>query len=109
MESVQLTQTRDRTEIALHGALDVAHANIGRERLDKALRRGRPIVVRSSDLARVDAAGMQLLVAFCLAARKRDLEIQWPAPEESLLQAARLLGVVDMLDLPQSGDSRDAR
>ncbi|WP_329742692.1 STAS domain-containing protein [Dyella sp. A6] len=49
---------------------------------------------------RVDGTAVQLLVAFCRDAKKHQHAVRWLGASDALREAAALLGVDRMLDLP---------
>lgn len=49
---------------------------------------------------RVDATALQLLVAFHREATANDHEIRWAGASDTLREAAELLGLTRLLDLP---------
>lgn len=53
----------------------------------------------AAELVQVDTATVQLLCAFMLESRQREVEVEWDTPSETLLLTARLLGVSEVLAL----------
>lgn len=49
---------------------------------------------------RIDAVGVQILLAFVTAMANRGLKWQWQNPSARLCSAVRLLGVGQLLDFP---------
>lgn len=61
-----------------------------------------PVVIDAGAVERIDTAVLQLLVAFVRERLGKDREVTWRAPSAALLDSARLLGVSDLLTLPNS-------
>lgn len=57
------------------------------------------IVLTSSKVERADTAGVQLLLAFVLAAKERSIKVEWQKPTEPLVTAAQILGIESELGL----------
>lgn len=57
------------------------------------------IIFQAKDLLRLDTAGIQLLVCFCLTLKKHGIVWQWMQVSSSLQEAARLLGSDKLLQL----------
>jgi ABC-type transporter Mla MlaB component len=100
MESVNLTCHTDRTELTFQGVFDVGGARGAYETLNEALTRALPVELNTGQLERVDAAALQLLVAFRQAARERGLSFQWRELSPMLRSSAELLGLKDVLEFP---------
>lgn len=62
-----------------------------------------PLVLDGAGVRRIDASGLQLLVAAALAARAAGAPVEWHAPSPTLTDGARLLGVAAALGLPLAG------
>jgi anti-anti-sigma regulatory factor len=58
------------------------------------------VVIEAVDLARTDAAGLQLLYAVVTAARAAGAQVSWREPSPALRAAAATLGLADLLALP---------
>jgi len=107
---VRFSQQRDRpvseqnpinkeetTTIVCDEVLDIAIAADLREALLEALRGGQPVTLDGSAVERADTAALQVLAAFFQDARSRGIPVRWHSPSAALLQAATLLGMVDIL------------
>jgi len=101
MHSVNLTCHDDRTRLTFKGALDAAAARAAYDAMSKALTRARPLHLYAKDLERLDASGLQLLLAFLQAVKERDLSFQWRAVSPALQAGAELLDLADALELPR--------
>jgi anti-anti-sigma regulatory factor len=65
----------------------------------RALNPARPLMIDASGVAKIDAAGMQAVVAG-LHLRMDSANWTWQAPTETFVRAARLLGLHSILALP---------
>lgn len=106
LDLVNVNHMGDRTEIRLAGRLGVSDTVEAHRRLDAALTRNRPISLDAANLSGVDTAGLQLLVAFYLAAHARGLNPHWTHASPALREGATLLGLEVLLDLKGDSDVR---
>ena len=60
---------------------------------------GRPIQLDAREVARIDTAGLQLLVAFAMEARRRGLAFEWRGASDTVRQAVRLTNLSGVLEL----------
>ncbi len=60
------------------------------------------IIIDASAVERVDTSIVQLLCAFTRVRLAGDREVLWHAPSAAFLEAARLLGVHELLSLPRT-------
>ncbi|MBI3898638.1 MAG: STAS domain-containing protein [Gammaproteobacteria bacterium] len=100
MESVQVTCHADRTELVLQGLLDVPRVRAVYQSLNQALVRALPVELHAADVERVDAAGLQLLLAFYRTARDRGLAPHWRSVSTALRNGSEALGITGALELP---------
>lgn len=96
---LHVSQVADRTEIRLAGRLAINDVVDARQRLGMALRAGRPVVLETTGVTGIDTAGLQLLLAFCVTAHTRGLDVQWQQPSTTLRETAALLGLQTLLNL----------
>ncbi len=99
MDPVQIEQTADTTHVTLEAVFGVTDARLLYDKLGAALAGTFPIVMDAGRVERVDAAAMQILANFCRTARERGLALAWRNPSASLQQAARILGLRDLLEM----------
>ena len=57
------------------------------------------IVIKSEAVQKADTAGLQLLYAFHMAAKERQISLAWHSPSDKLLQVANTLGMGGVLGL----------
>lgn len=86
--------------IALGSTLEVSMAADLYQRLSQALEEEDTLIVLDgSDVERVDAAGLQLLLAFVREAEARQAKWHWEAVPAVLSSAAHRLGLAQALQL----------
>jgi ABC-type transporter Mla MlaB component len=73
-----------------------------REELLRALEDGLPVAIDLSEVARIDTAGLQLLLAFVLDMRRNGRAVKCVAASAPVLQGARLAGICELLGLPSA-------
>jgi len=84
--------------IKLQSELNIRQVAELKEQLNNALSADN-IVLDASAIEVVDAAGLQLLLAFIQQARLKNITIQWGDLSEGFLNAAKLMGLSDGLGL----------
>lgn len=99
MDPIHIEHTANTTHVVLEAALGIRDARVLHEKLDAALNAATAIVVDGSRVERLDAAAMQVLTGFTRAARERGLAFTWQSPSPVLQQAARVLGLEQLLEL----------
>lgn len=57
------------------------------------------VMIKASEVRKVDAAGLQLLLSFCRTADKFHKSIEWKDPSEELLESAQVVGLENELAL----------
>lgn len=90
----------DETTLVFEPVLDVTHARHLYSELDGALAAAAPMALDAACVERVDAATLQLLAAFCCAARAAQLPLRWQGASTVLCRSAALLNLYDTLGLP---------
>ncbi len=81
--------------------LDISKAAEFHQKLKSALGKGGEVVLDASELVRVDAASLQLCVAFFADAAARKVNAKWQSPSDALVRSAGLLGLSKQLGLPE--------
>lgn len=104
MDLVHVSHAEDRTEVRLAGRLGITAVLDARHCLDTALGQGSPIVIDDAGLISVDTAGLQLLAAFCSAARERGLSVAWRQASPALRDGAETLALGALLQLGEPTD-----
>lgn len=61
----------------------------------------KPIILSAAELIRVDTPALQLFISFLLAATKENVEWKWIDASSVLTHTAKLLGMSDILQLPE--------
>lgn len=89
-------------QINLSASLDITQVESLRASLADGLEQDLPILMDAGEVERVDAAALQLLCAFLVAAREAGLECTWEAVSPALQDGARLTGLEACLYLPQA-------
>lgn len=83
--------------ITLPERLDITAEHLADE-LRTAIAAG-SLVLDATGVRRIDASGLQLLVAAAIAARTAGTPIVWHEPSSTLTEGARVLGVASVLGL----------
>jgi len=100
MNGVQVSGHSGETQLVFESQLDVANTrNLYRE-LDNALAARKPLALDATQVERVDAATLQLLAAFCCAARDAGVPMRWCGASAVLRNAAAFLDLNDSLGQP---------
>ncbi|HEY6641032.1 STAS domain-containing protein [Povalibacter sp.] len=86
--------------IALEANCTIKEVAALRERLCAVVATSGPVMIDASAVERVDTATLQLLHAFVRDRLGGDREVTWRGVPAALTDAARLLGVRDLLCLP---------
>lgn len=89
------------SEIQLPAQLTINKVQALQEILEKIAddRNKDRVIIHAADVERVDTAGIQLLYAFVLEARRRGIILEWDHPSAKLASAAELLGMLSALEL----------
>jgi anti-anti-sigma regulatory factor len=93
-----LSQSRGR--VVLGGSCTIHEGAAIKAHMLEQLARPGPYEIDGSAVSRVDAAGVQLLVAFALDCMERGLEYVWIGRSPTLEQAIELLSVGALLESP---------
>jgi ABC-type transporter Mla MlaB component len=100
MEPIRLMCHPDRTDVVVGAALEATGVRAAYYHLNEALTRGCRVELHAAQLERVDAAGIQLLLAFVRSARDRGLKPEWRSASAALRSGGNSLGLADALELP---------
>lgn len=83
----------ERLNMTLAETLDVSAVRTLHGDLTPALQAGIPVILDASNVARVDAAALQLFVALFSASVGRPMTVEWRSPSQAIAAAADLLGL----------------
>ena len=81
--------------------LTIAQASDLHEKFLKIFHDPHEVIFDASEVERADTAGMQCLYAFKKSVEAENVKIEWEDPSDALINAARLLGMVEYLELPE--------
>jgi anti-anti-sigma regulatory factor len=96
MSAVQVIRQPGETRLIFDPTLGVADARDLYSELNGVLADPAPVVLDAGQVERVDAAAIQVLVAFVRAARAAGLKPRWHAVSDAVREAASLLGLDDL-------------
>jgi ABC-type transporter Mla MlaB component len=88
------------TTLAFAAECLVADASRLKSDLTGLLSETQPVTLDVSGLQRVDTASLQLITAFVLQRARHGLSVEWRGAAPALANAARLLGLTSLLNLP---------
>ena len=88
-----------KTRVSLGNALDIAHVEELKIRLEAALTKEPKVVMVADKVQRADTAGLQLVCAFLLKADTQGIKVSWQKPSAAILRTGRLLGTLSALRL----------
>ena len=95
----------ENTPVSCPAVLDIAAVQDFHAQLCDVLEQGAPITFRCDQLERIDTAGLQLLAACCQDAADRKVDVHWDGVNDILREAAGRLGLLGLLNLPESPTS----
>lgn len=79
--------------------LDITIVAACYEQLSQLLNEQKTIVLNAENIERIDGAGLQLFVAFFIAAESLSISLKWESTSEALKQSAELSGLTSRLGL----------
>lgn len=94
-----------RTRLAFCGDFCIDTAAERREELREAIATGHDLELDLSEVARIDTAGLQLLLAAVLELGQRGHVVHFRDVPATVLDAARVTGLISLLGLPQQAES----
>lgn len=65
----------------------------------KALLGNDKVVIEAAQVERIDGASLQLLYSFIEEAKEKGVDVVWDSPSEALMNSAKLLGMVEALQI----------
>lgn len=89
----------NKTSFSCGEALDISHAAALHTRLERSLKKASIIELKADAVAKVDTAGLQLIVSVKKEVETLGGSIVWKKPSEKLLISAKSLGLSDHLGL----------
>lgn len=89
----------EKTVIACPESLDISIVTDFSVELNTALEAKQDIQFQAANVERADTAALQLLCAFFLDAQAGGMTVEWLDPSESLIGAARQIGLAEHLSL----------
>jgi anti-anti-sigma regulatory factor len=98
--TVEGATTEPRGRVVLGGSCTIHEAAAIKAHMIEQLARPGPYEIDGSAVNRVDAAGLQLCVAFALDCLERGLEYVWTGRSTTLEEAISQLSVGALLDSP---------
>ncbi|WP_185841898.1 STAS domain-containing protein [Vibrio cholerae] len=85
--------------LILNEVLDIAHVQECKQQLLPWMSQEAPIVIDGSAVARVDAAGVQLLASLFIIAQHNGQQIHFEQLSDVLAEGLALLGMADLMQL----------
>ncbi|EJL6337844.1 hypothetical protein VCSRO83_3346 [Vibrio cholerae] len=85
--------------LILNEVLDIAHVQECKQQLLPWMSQEAPIVIDGSAVARVDAAGVQLLASLFITAQNNGQQIHFEQLSDVLAEGLALLGMADLMQL----------
>ncbi|EPH6095096.1 STAS domain-containing protein [Vibrio cholerae] len=85
--------------LILNEVLDIAHVQECKQQLLPWMSQEAPIVIDGSAVARVDAAGLQLLASLFITAQHNWQQIHFEQLSDVLAEGLALLGMADLMQL----------
>lgn len=95
----------ETTPVTCPAALDIAAVQDFHVQLREALEQGATLTFHCDRIERIDTAGLQLLAACCQDAADRKVDVHWDGVNDILREAAGRLGLLGLLNLPESPTS----
>jgi anti-anti-sigma regulatory factor len=106
-EMGETAQSADRPVIDLGSDLTIADVEAKKIELTHILADALPVKLNAEELEQIDGAGLQLLAALFKNAAKNNLEITWVKVSSTLMDAVKLVGLVELLNM-QDAEIKDA-
>jgi len=99
-EPARETQAESRGRVVLGGSCTIHEAAAIKAHMLEQLARPGPYEIDGRAVERIDAAGVQLIVAFALDCLEHGVEYVWRGRSETLEHAIELLSVGALLESP---------
>lgn len=79
--------------------LDIRRAEEFKTGLINALELGKPVLLNSKKIERIDTTGLQILCTFLNDAKAQGINVEWDSPATAIKEAAQLTGLTNSLSL----------
>ena len=93
------TSMSDVTSINFGEVLDISFAAKLHAQLKDEVASNSTVKFVTSELSRIDASCLQVIASFMTYAKENEIEVQWDTPSDAILEATRLTGLTDILEL----------
>ncbi len=87
-----------KNALSLPSNLHIANVAEWREKLLAAVQTGKDLTLKAGDAARVDSAGLQLLIATQLAVHANGKKMKWENVPDEFIKCVELLGAGHILE-----------
>ncbi|HEB95356.1 MAG TPA: STAS domain-containing protein [Sedimenticola thiotaurini] len=91
----------DASVLDLGSCLTIAEVGELGARMVHVFDRGAEVVLEGGEIEQIDGAGIQLLAALMKEAARRQQRVRWAAGSPVVEEAARQLGLAELLQLPR--------
>lgn len=98
-ESGSEDSTSDVATIDFGEVLDISFAAKLHAQLKNEIEKNTTVNFVTSGLTRIDASCLQVLASFMGYAKENDIKVKWGEPSEVIMEATRLTGLTDVLEL----------
>jgi ABC-type transporter Mla MlaB component len=98
MDPVAIRRRNNQVRLVLNENLTISQAIPLHKKLSKGLAAGLPLILNGERVRQVDAAALQVLVAFCKNAQKQGLSLRYQTPGDYLYLSLRLSGLATALE-----------
>ena len=102
MEDKNENSDATKTVITCEPAIDINYVATLYKHLKSAIAEKHEVEIHAGEVTKVDAAILQVFLAFSLEAKNLGLIVNWVSVSEAFRVSADLLGLVTELDLPQA-------
>jgi anti-anti-sigma regulatory factor len=96
---VKRIKAAPETIIALGGDLRIGRAGEVFQALSAATDAGSVVVIDAAEVGKIDAAGLQTIVAATMRFRAANIQWRWRNQSPTLIDAAKMLGLEEALEL----------
>ena len=96
---MRLKFDENETILNFGSQIDMSTVEEQRETLLSAIEAKKNLVFGAQDLKRLDTAGLQLILSFCLTLKKENLTWHWKETSQCLEELADLMGATQVLEL----------